>query len=80
MNPKRISRWQASASLSSDFGAITFEFDDGSHTPISNPIPAARLAAVIAVLESSQAAYFSTNPKGEVYVSNTPNAPGPGVE
>ena len=76
MNPKRISRWQASASLSSDLGVIHFEFDDGSRSENPPAIPSIRLAAVIAVLESSQAAWLATNAQGLSYVSNSPNAPG----
>lgn len=78
MNPKRITRWAASASLTADLCTITFEFEGGSHTNESLPIPSARLAAVIAVLESSQGAYLTQKPDGFWYVSNMANSPGIG--
>ena len=40
------------------------------------PIPSARLAALIAVLESSPAAWFHAGPGETFHVSNSPNAPG----
>ena len=75
MNTKRILRRRASASLSADFGAIAFEFDDGSAKAMSKPMPAARFATVIAVLESSQAAFFTQNDDNTFYVSTEAGAP-----
>ncbi|HBJ87479.1 MAG TPA: hypothetical protein DDZ88_27205 [Verrucomicrobiales bacterium] len=78
MNPKQIHRWRASTSLSSDFGTIAFEFNDGSTTPESGPIPSARLTAIIAVLESSPTSFVTQSRDGTLHVSNSPNTPGLG--
>ena len=74
-----ITGWQASASLTEDSGIIAFQTHPGGpFSPPSKPIPSARLAAVIAVLESSQQATLTDAGNGNWYVSNSPNAPGLG--
>ncbi len=76
MTTKRIINWRASASLTADTGVIAFELEGGATTPATQPIPSARLAAVIAVLESARGATLTDPGNGQWYVSNSPNSPG----
>ncbi|MBE2285678.1 MAG: hypothetical protein IAE77_19605 [Prosthecobacter sp.] len=77
MTTRPITGWQASASLTDDTGIIAFQFQPGGpFSPPSKPIPSPRLAAVIAVLESSQQATLTDAGDGHWFVSNSPNAPG----
>ena len=78
MKTARIIRWRASASLTEDTGIIAFELEGGVTSPASQPLPSARLAAAIAVLESSPGATLTDAGNGNWYVSNDPNAPGVG--
>lgn len=78
MTTKRILNWRASASLTSDTGIIAFQFEDGTSSPPSEPIPSTRLSAIIAVLESARGATLTNAGNGQWYVSNSPNAPGLG--
>ncbi|MBL9146724.1 MAG: hypothetical protein JNM99_23785 [Verrucomicrobiaceae bacterium] len=78
MTTKRIINWRASASLTQDTGIIAFQFEDGTFSPPSEPIPSTRLSAIIAVLESARRATLTDAGNSQWYVSNSPNAPGLG--
>lgn len=79
MNTRPITGWQASASLTDDTGIIAFQFQPGgAFTPPTKPIPSARLAAIVSLLESSQQATLTQVDANNWYVSNSPNAPGLG--
>lgn len=78
MTTQRIINWRASASLTNDTAIIAFQFEDGTSSPPSEPIPSTRLSAIIAVLESAHGATLNDAGNGQWYVSNSPNAPGLG--
>ncbi|MBK8039988.1 MAG: hypothetical protein IPK22_23080 [Verrucomicrobiaceae bacterium] len=75
MNAKPIRSWRATAAINSDDTELALQYTDGSQT-VSKDLPPARLAALIAVLESSQAASVHLDVHGQPWITNAPNAPG----
>ena len=75
MNAKHIRQWRASAALDSDACELALQFTDGSQH-VFKDLPPARLAALITVLESSQAAAVVPGPGNQPWITNASNAPG----
>jgi hypothetical protein len=75
MNTKHIRSWRATAAINSDDTELALQYTDGSQT-LSKNLPPARLAALITVLESSQAAAVILDAKGQPWITNAANAPG----
>lgn len=74
MNSFTILAWRASAGIESDSAVLALKSAAGEQ--VFENIPPARLAALIAVLESSQAATCVAGPDGKPWITNAPNPPG----
>lgn len=75
MNSKLIQSWQATAAISSDDCELAVRYQDNT-TGVFKNIPPPRLAALIAVLESSQASAVILDASGQPWITNSPNGPG----
>lgn len=74
MNTAPILAWRASAAIESDSTVLALKSASGEQ--LFENIPPARLAALIAVLESSPGATCVVDPDGKPWITNAPNAPG----
>ncbi|MBE7495934.1 MAG: hypothetical protein HS117_13400 [Verrucomicrobiaceae bacterium] len=75
MNTRQIHQWRASAAINSDASELALQFTDGTQGVFKN-LPPMRLAALVAVLESSQRAFVTLDGNKQPWISNAPNAPG----
>ena len=75
-NTKQIQSFVCSASASDDAAGLVLTFTDGTVRDL-RPLPPARFAAVMAVLQATPNAFFSEDPSRKTfYVVSTRDTPG----